>query len=166
MKKKSLPVTNIGTISLIMIFIVLCMVTFAALSLSSAASDARLGQKMQAQLTGYYAASNKAEELLAQTDRILADTGSKTADTAEFFARVSKNPPVLLLRKRRTGSLHWPIRWISTTRRRFRCGSPYVLPSRSKKSPQILITKFCPGKLSIPKTGKATTHYNSFNNLL
>ena len=90
MKKKSLPVTNIGTISLIMIFIVLCMVTFAALSLSSAASDARLGQKMQAQLTGYYAASNKAEELLAQTDRILADTGSKTADTAEFFARGSE----------------------------------------------------------------------------
>lgn len=89
MKKKSLPVTNIGTVSLVMIFIVLCMVTFAALSLSSAMSDARLGQKMQVQLTDYYTASNKAEELLAKIDRILADAGTEASDTDEFYGIVS-----------------------------------------------------------------------------
>lgn len=87
MKKKSLPVTNIGTISLIMIFIVLCMVTFAALSLSSAASDARAGQKMQAHLEEYYRASNEAETLLAKADRIFADA-SAAAENADDFCRL------------------------------------------------------------------------------
>ena len=44
--KKKLSITNIGTVSLLMIFIILCMVTFAALSLSSAAADHRFSQKM------------------------------------------------------------------------------------------------------------------------
>ena len=35
MKKKNLPVTNVGAVSLMMIFIILCMITLAALSLSS-----------------------------------------------------------------------------------------------------------------------------------
>ena len=46
MKKKNFSITNIGTVSLLMIFIILCMVTFAALSLSSAAADHRFSQKM------------------------------------------------------------------------------------------------------------------------
>lgn len=91
MKKKSLPVTNIGTVSLMMIFIVLCMVTFAALSLSSAVSDARAGQKMQAHLEEYYNASNEAEELLTRADRIFADAFAATADTDEFYNLVSEN---------------------------------------------------------------------------
>ena len=35
MNKRKFPVTNIGSVSLLMIFIVLCMVTLAALSLSN-----------------------------------------------------------------------------------------------------------------------------------
>ena len=80
MKKKSLPVTNLGTISLIMIFIVLCMVTFAALSLSSASRDMRAGQNMRAHLEEYYNVSNEAETLLAQADHIFADAYAATAD--------------------------------------------------------------------------------------
>ena len=91
MKKKSLPVTNIGTISLMMIFIVLCMVTFAALSLSSAAGDARAGQKMQAHLEEYYNASNEAEALLAKADRICADAAGVSLDTEEFYRLVSED---------------------------------------------------------------------------
>ena len=90
MKKKSLPVTNIGTVSLMMIFIVLSMVIFAALSLSSAASDARAGQKLQTHLEEYYNASNEAEELLARADFIFAEAGQKTADTEEFYRLVSE----------------------------------------------------------------------------
>ena len=90
MKKKSLPVTNIGTISLMMIFIVLCMVTFAALSLSSAAGDARAGQKMQTHLEEYYNASNESEALLAETDRICANAASTALDTDEFYRLVSE----------------------------------------------------------------------------
>ena len=90
MKKKSLPVTNLGTISLIMIFIVLCMVTFAALSLSSASRDMRAGQNMRAHLEEYYNVSNEAETLLAQADHIFADAYAATADDSEFYRIVSE----------------------------------------------------------------------------
>ena len=88
MKKKSFPVTNIGTISLMMIFIVLCMVTFAALSLSSAAGDARLGQRMSEHMQEYYAASNQAEEVLSAVDAILAEAYEAAADTDDYFSRI------------------------------------------------------------------------------
>ena len=90
MKKKSLPVTNLGTISLIMIFIVLCMVTFAALSLSSASRDMRAGQNMRAHLEEYYNVSNEAETLLAQADHIFAEAYAATADDSEFYRIVSE----------------------------------------------------------------------------
>ena len=41
MNKRKFPVTNIGSVSLLMIFIVLCMVTLAALSLSTASGSYR-----------------------------------------------------------------------------------------------------------------------------
>ena len=44
-KQKNFPITNIGSVTLLMIFIVLCMITFAALSLSSAASDYQTARK-------------------------------------------------------------------------------------------------------------------------
>lgn len=90
MKKKNFPVTNIGTISLMMIFIVLCMVTFAALSLSSAAGDARFGQKMSEHMTDYYTASNQAEELLAQADAVFAEAYQTAADADDYYERVSQ----------------------------------------------------------------------------
>ena len=74
MKKKSFPVTNIGSVSLMMIFIVLCMVTFAALSLSEATSDYRYSKKMADRTSEYYAASDQAEELLARIDSALAES--------------------------------------------------------------------------------------------
>ena len=68
MKKKRLPITNIGTAILLMVFIVLCMITFSALSLSSAFRDAEMGQKAANRITEYYTASGKAEELLATAE--------------------------------------------------------------------------------------------------
>ena len=64
-KKNKFPITNIGSVTLMMIFIVLCMVSFAALSLSTAASDSRAAEKSAKHVKEYYAASNEAEETLA-----------------------------------------------------------------------------------------------------
>lgn len=93
MKKKSFPITNIGTISLMMIFIVLCMVTFAALSLSSAVSDSRSGQKMSVHTEEYYAASNQAEEILAELDGVFSEAYRKAQDRGEYFSLVSEGMP-------------------------------------------------------------------------
>ena len=46
MNKRKFPVTNIGSVSLLMIFIVLCMVTLAALSLSTASGSYRSAQTL------------------------------------------------------------------------------------------------------------------------
>ena len=73
MKKKSFPVTNIGSVSLMMIFIVLCLVTFATLSLSSATGDYHFSQKIATHNTLYYEACNEATSRLADIDKVLED---------------------------------------------------------------------------------------------
>ena len=105
MKKKSFPITNIGTISLMMIFIVLCMVTFAALSLSSAVSDSRSGQKMSVHTEEYYAASNQAEEILASVYGIFSDAYSKSQDAEEYYKMVSEALPDTLTSEKEEGQL-------------------------------------------------------------
>ena len=90
MKKKSFPITNIGTISLMMIFIVLCMVTFAALSLSSAVSDSRSGQKMSVH---------------TEVDGIFSDAYSKAQDAEEYYKMVSEALPDTLTSEKEEGQL-------------------------------------------------------------
>lgn len=90
MKKKSLPITSIGTVSLMMIFIVLCMITFAALSLTSASSDARLGRKTAEHMTEYYTASNKAEEMLAYVDDTFSYAYKNTKNKKEYYQLINK----------------------------------------------------------------------------
>lgn len=70
-KQKNFPITNIGSVTLLMIFIVLCMITFAALSLSSAASDYQTARKSAIHAQEYYKASGRAEETLAKSIRYL-----------------------------------------------------------------------------------------------
>lgn len=93
MKKQSFPITNIGTISLMMIFIVLCMVTFSALSLSSAVSDSSSSQKMSDHTDEYYSASNRAEEILADVDAVFADAYTKAQEKQEYYELISKGLP-------------------------------------------------------------------------
>lgn len=90
MKKKSLPITNIGTVSLMMIFIILCMVIFAALSLSGAFRDSHMGEKRAEHLTDYYTASNEAEELLSTVDDAFAYAYENAADEAEYYRLIDK----------------------------------------------------------------------------
>lgn len=71
------PITNIGSVSLIMIFIVLCMVTFAILSLSESTSDYKFTEKLAEHTTAYYTASSKAENALAEIDQILHDAAQE-----------------------------------------------------------------------------------------
>ena len=88
MNKKKFSVTNIGSISLLMIFIILCMVTLAALSLSSAASEANSSQKFADHNTKYYQASNQAEETLDIIDGILSESYTVSSDSTAYFSEV------------------------------------------------------------------------------
>jgi hypothetical protein len=78
------PVTGVGTVSLLMIWIVLCMGIFAALSLTTAARDYRLSQKLADHTTDYYTAASQAEETLAQVDALLQTAGAPGAITGDL----------------------------------------------------------------------------------
>ena len=63
--KKHSPVVNIGSSLLLVIFLVLCLVTFATLSLSSARSDYGFSSRLAERKTDYYRASSQAETILS-----------------------------------------------------------------------------------------------------
>lgn len=64
---------NIGSSSLLMVFLVLCLTTFAILSLSSAQSDYSFSKKFAEHKTEYYEASSRAEMILGEIDQLLAE---------------------------------------------------------------------------------------------
>lgn len=70
-EKTSSSFTNIGLSSLMVVFLVLCLTTFALLTLSTARSDYSLSEKMADHRTDYYAACTKAEEVLDELDKQL-----------------------------------------------------------------------------------------------
>ena len=72
-EKSPAPFFNIGASSLLVIFLILCLVTFAILTLTSAKSDADFAEKLAHHKTNYYAACNTAESTLDEIDAVLAD---------------------------------------------------------------------------------------------
>lgn len=68
MSKRKYPTINIGSSSMLVVFIILCLVTFSVLSVASANNDRKYSEKIADRTTAYYKASNKAEEFLSQID--------------------------------------------------------------------------------------------------
>ncbi len=73
MKQKRNFHFGIGTSSILMIFVVVCLTVFAVLSFSTARADQRLTEKALEETAAYYAADMRAEETLARVDGVLAD---------------------------------------------------------------------------------------------
>ena len=65
MKKKGIPVMNVGISLLILIFMTLALLTFSMLSLENAVADRRLSQKAADHTTAYYDAANRIQEQIA-----------------------------------------------------------------------------------------------------
>lgn len=66
MRKRGIPVMNVGLSLLIIIFITLSLLTFAVLSLENAVADRRLSEKAAAHTTAYYGAVSRVQEALAE----------------------------------------------------------------------------------------------------
>lgn len=77
---------NLGTSSLLLIFVVLSLVSFAVLSLSSALSDKKLTDKTVDKNVSYYNACNLAQEELAELDNKLTDIYSSSSDEASYLS--------------------------------------------------------------------------------
>ena len=83
-KNKSNGFPNIGLSSLLIVFLILCLTTFALLALSTAKSDDTLSKKLADHRTDYYAASSQAEEILAQIDAILEQKQNQSLAGTDF----------------------------------------------------------------------------------
>ena len=88
-EKAPAPFFNIGASSLLVIFLILCLVTFAILTLTSAKSDADFAEKLAHHKMNYYAACNTAESTLDKIDAVLADAWQLSGtDTAAVFTEI------------------------------------------------------------------------------
>lgn len=90
-KKKQFFGMNIGSASMVLIFVILCLISFAALSIVSANADRRLSCKIADRTAAYYEACNSAQESLAGIDKVLKEQYAASADADEYFAAVGHN---------------------------------------------------------------------------
>jgi len=91
MAKKQKEITlNIGTSSILFIFVILCLVSFAVLSLVSANSDYKLSKNVEENTTSYYTACNEIEDKLAQTDIFLKSLFDSGISRVGYFEQAGK----------------------------------------------------------------------------
>lgn len=90
MKRKFELMIPVGIVSLLVIFLVLCLVSFSLLSLSSAVADKKLADKMVNRTTEYYAAVSEANKILADVDEQLLSF-RKNVTNKEEYDRMTKD---------------------------------------------------------------------------
>lgn len=96
MKKREIPVMNVGISLIILIFMNICLAAFAVLSLENAISDYSLSKKTAAHTTQYYDAVNRVQEQLAKKNEELL--GKKhPAQTIEITESVSKSQQLVVV---------------------------------------------------------------------
>lgn len=78
----------VGLASILLIFMTLCIISFAILSLVSAQADYRLSSKLADYTSTYYEQSNSAQKFIKDTDIILKEAYSKSADSKDYYAQL------------------------------------------------------------------------------
>lgn len=91
-QKKSGPEfqVHVGSSSILLIFVILCLISFATLSIVSANADAKLSRRVAERTTAYYEACNQAQADIAILDDILAAAYADSLDEEEYFAAVGE----------------------------------------------------------------------------
>ena len=79
---------NIGSASILLVFVILCLVSFAVLSIVSANADSRLSTRVLERTTAYYDACNQAEQSLAGMDHTLRRIYESSDSEEAYFASV------------------------------------------------------------------------------
>ena len=106
-KKKQFGM-NIGSASILLVFVILCLVSFAVLSIVSANADSKLSNRVLERTTAYYDACNQAEQSLAGMDKTLQRIYASSDSEDAYFASVGHGKsyviPISDLRFHNTGS--------------------------------------------------------------
>ena len=89
MKKNKSSFINIGFSSIVMVFIMICLVTFATLSVLTAHSDYRLSQKMAEKTNAYYKADATARKMAENVDHTLYELYLLASSADNFYELVA-----------------------------------------------------------------------------
>lgn len=92
MRNKSQFSMNIGLPSILLIFVILCLVSFGILSLVSANSDQKLSQKVLTRSSNYYKICNQAEEMLADIHKQLTEAYLACDSEASYLDSIQNIP--------------------------------------------------------------------------
>lgn len=84
---------NVGSSSIMVIFILLCLTTFATLSLVSAGAAMRLTDKTAVATQEYYHADAAAEGILKEIDQVLLENSRPQSTPDEFFTACAQDIP-------------------------------------------------------------------------
>ena len=87
MKKREVPVMNVGISLIILIFMNICLAAFAVLSLENALSDYSLSKKTAEHTTQYYKAVNKIQEQLAEKNQELVNRDKNRHKNGQTLAQ-------------------------------------------------------------------------------
>jgi hypothetical protein len=77
---------GLGITSILVIFVILCIVTFSVLSYVSAKADSSLSSKVSENTADYYNACSRANEKLAVIDEKLSSIADAYGNQAAYFA--------------------------------------------------------------------------------
>lgn len=80
-KDQGSPFLTIGFSSLLVIFLILCMVIFAVLALSDARNNLQLSEHMLEKKEAYFEAVNTSEKVIAEIDQILIDSYNENSSS-------------------------------------------------------------------------------------
>ena len=73
-----------GVVSILFIFVLLCLVSLGALSLLNAGLDYRFSEKRASRTAAYYEAGNQAQELLKKLDQMLDKNYKNSSNKKEW----------------------------------------------------------------------------------
>ncbi len=88
-ERKNAPgFSNFGFSTILLAFVMICIVTIAALSLLTANSDYKLSQKVAEKNSAYYVAEKQAYETLSTIDSLLANAYHNASDANVYYKEV------------------------------------------------------------------------------
>lgn len=85
--------SNFGFSSILLSFVMICILTFSALALVSANSDYRLSKKMETNNSAYYTAEKDAYLTLAAIDSTLAAAYDASLDADSYYELAAQTVP-------------------------------------------------------------------------
>lgn len=91
MKGKKRYGLNIGTSSILIIIVILCLVCFSGLSITSANADYRLSKRLADRTTAYYDACNQAQSSLCMISGALEDLYQESSSKEDYENKIKRS---------------------------------------------------------------------------